>query len=141
MKEQVRLRKARRADMPAIEALIAESARALGAADYSAAQIDAALKTAWGVDSQLIDDQTYYVGEHGQRLVACGGWSHRHTLFGGDAQPDRIARELDPELESARIRAFFVHQAWSRQGLGRRLLARCENDAQRCGFRSGHREL
>lgn len=133
---QVRFRKARRSDIPAIEALIAESARALGGADYSAAQIDAALKTAWGVDSQLIDDETYYVGEHRQRLVACGGWSHRHTLFGGDAQPDRIARELDPALESARIRAFFVHPAWSRLGLGRRLLAQCEDDAERRGFRS-----
>jgi GNAT superfamily N-acetyltransferase len=135
---QVRFRKARRSDIPAIAALIAESARALGSADYSAAQIDAALKTAWGVDTQLIDDETYYVAvaEHGPHLVACGGWSHRHTLFGGDAQPDRMARELDPELESARIRAFFVHPAWSRMGLGRRLLEECESDAQARGFRS-----
>jgi len=133
---QVRFRKARRADIPAIAALIVESARALGWADYSSTQIDAALTTAWGVDTQLIDDETYYVGEHGHRILACGGWSFRHTLFGGDAQPDRVARELDPALESARIRAFFVHPAWSRLGLGRRLLALCESAAQSHGFRS-----
>jgi uncharacterized protein (DUF952 family)/GNAT superfamily N-acetyltransferase len=134
--ERVTFRTAHSSDVDAIALLIGESSRTLGGADYSAAQIEAALQTAWGVDSQLIQDQTYYVGEYGHELVACGGWSYRETLFGGDAQADRQAQELDPTVESARIRAFFVHPVWSRQGLGRKLLELCEGAALTRGFRS-----
>jgi hypothetical protein len=52
------LRPATFADLPRLERLIAASARGLAAGDYSAAQIEAALGTAWGVDSELIRDQT-----------------------------------------------------------------------------------
>jgi len=130
------MRVATLADVPVLEALIAASARGLGRADYSEAQIEAALGTAWGVDSELIRDGTYFVVEAGGEPVACGGWSARHTLFGGDRQPGRESRLLDPAREAARVRAFFVRPDWARRGLGRALLARCESEAAARGFRA-----
>ena len=124
-----RFRTAAPADIPAIEHLISLSARGLSQGDYSDEQIDAALGSALGVDSQLISDRTYYVAEAADALVACGGWSWRKTLFGSD-QGDRQPEPLDPASEAARIRAFFVHPDWARRGLGRLLLARCESEAR-----------
>jgi GNAT superfamily N-acetyltransferase len=43
---------------------------------------------------------------------------------------------LDPRTEPARIRAFFVHPAWARRGLGRQLFDRCAADAADAGFRA-----
>lgn len=121
-------------DAPALRELIAASARELQSGDYTQAQIEAALRSAYGVDSQLIADRTYFVAEAAGAPVACGGWSFRRTLFGGDAQPGRQADRLDPNHEAARIRAFFVAPGWARRGLGRALLARCEAEAQAAGF-------
>lgn len=129
------LRSATMADRPELEALIARSSRGLGAPYYSAAQIEAALQGAFGVDTQLILDGTYYVAEAGGTLVGCGGWSRRHTLFGGDAHATRDARLLDPGVDPARIRAFFVDPRWARRGIATAILARCEADAFREGFR------
>jgi GNAT superfamily N-acetyltransferase len=128
------LRRATRADVPALEALIARSARTLGAADYGPGQIEGALRGAFGVDTQLIDDGTYFVAEEDGRLVACGGWSRRRTLFGGDARPDRDDGLLDPAVDAARVRAFFVDPDHARRGLGRAILERCETEARVAGF-------
>ena len=122
------------ADSAQIQELIGRSIRALGAADYSAEQIEGALKGAFGLDSQLVADGTYFVVESGGRLVGCGGWSHRRTLFGGDARADRDAGALDPKVDAAKIRAFFVDPAAARQGIGTALLERCESEARRRGF-------
>jgi GNAT superfamily N-acetyltransferase len=130
------LRKAVLEDRPALERLIAESARGLSRPDYTDAQIEAALGTAFGVDSELIRDGTYFVAEAGGELVGCGGWSRRRTLFGGDAQPGRRSELLDPQRDAARIRAFFVHPNWARRGVGRAILERCEAEARAQGFRS-----
>lgn len=129
-----RMRVATVADLEALTALIALSARTLSAADYSPAQIDGALRGAFGVDTQLIRDQTYFAIERSAELVACGGWSYRRTLFGGDARVDRDAAELDPVHEAAKIRAFFIHPQHARRGLGAALLARCEHEALARGF-------
>src|SRR5262249_48335788 len=132
-------RRATFADTPALERLIAESARGLASDDYSAAQIEAALGTAWGVDSELIADGTYFVVEAGgekAEIVGCGGWSKRATLFGGDGQAGRRSDLLDPARDAARIRAFFVHPRWARRGIGRALIERCESEARAHGFRS-----
>ena len=123
-------------DVPAIESLIALSARGLSQDDYPEAQIEAALGTALGVDSQLIRDGTYFVAEAEGTLVACGGWSWRKTLFGSDIEVRRQPESLDPARDAARIRAFFVHPGWARQGLGRAMLELCEREAGRRGFRS-----
>jgi len=128
------LRLATFADAPALRELIAASARGLQQHDYTPAQIEAALRSAFGVDSQLITDATYFVAEAAGAPVACGGWSFRRTLFGGDDQPDRQADRLDPAREAARIRAFFVHPAWARRGLGSAILHRCESEARAAGF-------
>jgi GNAT superfamily N-acetyltransferase len=121
-------------DVPTLERLIADSARGLAAGDYSGAQIEAALGTAWGVDSELIRDGTYFVVEADGEAIACGGWSRRATLFGADAQPGRESALLDPRRDAARVRAFFVHPDWARRGIGRLLLAHCEAAALAHGF-------
>lgn len=121
-------------DVPILRETIAESARGLRGEDYTAEQIEAALLGAFGVDSELIGDRTYFVVEAAGVIVACGGWSRRRTLFGGDARPGRESAVLDPATESARIRAFFVRPAWARRGIGRLLLEHCEREARAAGF-------
>jgi GNAT superfamily N-acetyltransferase len=129
------LRTATHGDRAALQTLIARSARALGARDYRPEQIEAALQGAFGVDSQLIDDGTYFVAEtRDGELIGCGGWSRRRTLFGGDSHAERNAAELDPHTDAARIRAFFVDPGHARQGIGRALLERCESEARARGF-------
>jgi GNAT superfamily N-acetyltransferase len=130
------LRVATMDDVPVLTWLIAESARELGLQDYSSEQIEAALAGAFGVDSDLIRDGTYFVAEADGDIVACGGWSRRKTLFGGDAQPGRVSELLDPAVDAAKVRAFFVRPDWARRGIGRALLARCEAEARAAGFRS-----
>jgi N-acetylglutamate synthase-like GNAT family acetyltransferase len=130
------LRKAKLDDRPALEKLIAESARGLSRPHYTDAQVDAAIGSAFGVDSELIRDGTYFVAEAGGRIVGCGGWSRRATLFGSDAQPGRKSDLLDPSRDSARIRAFFVHPDWARRGIGRAILEKCESEARAHGFQS-----
>jgi GNAT superfamily N-acetyltransferase len=131
-----RFRRAALDDAPQIERLVELATRRLSNADYSEDQIEAALGTALGVDSQLLRDGTYFVAEVGSSLVACGGWSSRKTLFGSDGGGGREPELLDPARDGARIRAFFVHPDWARQGLGRRLLELCEAEARASGFRS-----
>jgi len=75
-----RLRKATDADAAAIGALIARSIRQLGAADYTPAQIEGALQGAFGVDTSLIRDQTYFVVTAGSCLPAGAGASAAHSL-------------------------------------------------------------
>jgi GNAT superfamily N-acetyltransferase len=129
-----RLRQAILADQAELEALIARSARTLGARDYTSRQIEGALRGAFGVDTQLIADGTYFVAESSGRIVGCGGWSRRRTLFGSNAGVGRDDSELDPRTEPARIRAFFVDPGCARQGIGRALLERCEAEARAHGF-------
>lgn len=62
--------------------------------------------------------------------------SFRGTLFGGDARAGRVAAKLDPAVDAARIRAFFVDPGWARRGVGRMLLQLCEDAARAHGFRS-----
>jgi GNAT superfamily N-acetyltransferase len=128
------LRKAALQDRDALETLIARSVRRLGAQDYTAEQIEGALRGAFGVDTQLIQDGTYFVVESEGRIVGCGGWSHRRTLFGGDSHTERSAAELDPCVEPGKIRAFFVAPEHARKGIGTMILNHCEDDARSLGF-------
>ena len=130
------LRKAKPEDIPAIEQLIADSSRGLSNEDYSKEQIEGALQGAWGVDTELINDSTYFVAEIDSVIVACGGWGRRQTLFGGDKQAGRQSELLDPAKDSARIRAFFVHPDWARKGIAKMILQKCEEEARAFGFRS-----
>lgn len=134
-KEPYRLRCATLAEEPELRALIARSIRALGASDYTPAQIEAALQGAFGVDTALIRDGTYFAAvDAAQRILGCGGWSRRRTLFGGDARAERDDSWLDPRTDAAKIRAFFVDPEHARRGIGRALLERCEAEARNAGF-------
>jgi GNAT superfamily N-acetyltransferase len=134
--DQLSLRKATVADIPALTALIARSARGLSSEDYRSSQIEGALRGAFGVDSQLLDDETYFVVEDDGKIVGCGGWSFRATLFGGDARAGRDASTLDPATKPAKIRAFFVDPDHARRGIGSLLLDHCENAARARGYAS-----
>lgn len=129
------LRKATKDDREAIKHLIAESARRLSREHYDDAQIEAAIASVFGVDTDLIEDGTYFVAEIDEALVGCGGWSRRKTLFGGDQYSSRDAGYLDPESEPAKIRAFFIHPDHARKGIARAILSRCEDEARAHGFR------
>jgi len=153
MKIRIRLAEAR--DIPSLRELIEVSVRGLQAGDYSAAQLESALRTVYGVDTQLIADGTYFAAEEtdasgaqspggkslggktwgGALLVGCGGWSRRKTLFGGDQFAGREDSLLDPARDAAKIRAFFVHPAWARRGIGGMILEACETAAGAAGFR------
>jgi GNAT superfamily N-acetyltransferase len=128
------LRAAVRADIPQIEALIARSARGLSAADYRSSQIEGALRGAFGVDTQLLADGTYFIAAERGAIVGCGGWSFRSTLFGGDARAGRDSSVLDPRTQAAKIRAFFVDPGHARRGIGSLLLEHCEQQALGRGF-------
>jgi GNAT superfamily N-acetyltransferase len=130
------IRKATLNDRPAISALINASARHLSRADYSAEQIEGAIATVFGVDTNLIIDETYFVAVSAGELIGCGGWSRRRTLFGGDQYSSRDASELDPKTEAAKIRAFFVHPEHARKGIARAILEICEAAARASGFQA-----
>ncbi len=120
-------------DIPTLRALIDASVRGLQAHDYSAAEIERALATVYGVDTQLIADGTYWVAEE-DGIVGCGGWSQRATLFGGDQYAKREDSLLDPRKDAAKIRAFFVHPDHARRGIGTKILDACESAAREAGF-------
>src|SRR6266481_4324318 len=131
------LRLARDADIPALHALIEASVRGLQRNDYTLAQIDGALGTVLGLDTQLVADGTYFVAEAraacARVLVGCGGWSKRKTLFGSDHAPVREPNFLNPAVDAAKIRAFFIHPDWARRGLGSKTLDACESAARAAG--------
>jgi GNAT superfamily N-acetyltransferase len=130
------VRAALAADIPAMEALIQRSGIALSIGFYTGEQARAITKHVFGVDTQLVVDRTYFLIEQQGRLVACGGWSKRSTLFGADHTKQGVDALLDPATEPARIRAFFVEPSAARQGLGRLLLQHCTDAAANAGFRA-----
>lgn len=115
--------------------LIRLSGHKLSEGFYTAAQIAALNEYVFGVDTTLVSDRTYFVVYAEQRLVACGGWSKRRTLYGGDQRRIGAPELLNPEYEAARIRAFFVHPDFARRGIGMTLLRHCEAEARQHGFK------
>ena len=126
-------------DVPVLQDLIRQSVLGLQAADYTPEQLELALERVFGVDTQLVEDGTYFIAEvHvGEKVIlaGCGGWSKRKTLYGSDHCAGREDALLDPQREAAKIRAFFVHPAWARRGVGTRILEVCEAAAEEAGFR------
>lgn len=129
------LRTATTADVPAIRALIDASVRGLSTGIYTEAEIDESLVSVFGVDSQLLEDSTYFVIECDGEIAAAGGWSKRSTLYGGDQVKQGVDPLLDPAVDAARIRAFYVAPQWARRGFARRLYNACEAAALVSGFR------
>jgi GNAT superfamily N-acetyltransferase len=134
LKERFQLRVATGADVRALHELIALSVRGLMTKEYSPAQLEAALGTWLGVDTQLVEDGTYFVVEADNVMVGCGGWSKRKTPYGSDHRPGREDALLDPKMEAAKIRAFFVHPDWARRGIGSMIMEECEREATLAGF-------
>lgn len=134
-REHFSIRIAKEYDIAVLRDLIDASVRGLQTADYTPAQIDAALRKVFGVDSQLIADGTYLIAETANgTVVGCGGWSKRKTLYGGDVWIAREDSLLDPTKDAAKIRAFFVHPNWARRGIGTLILEACEQAALAAGF-------
>ena len=124
------------ADVPALQTLIASSARKLSAGFYTTEQIEAAVAYVFGVDTQLIADGTYYIIDGPSAPAAAGGWSARRTLYGGDQRKSGSDPRLDPATEPARIRAFFVHPDHARRGYARQLYIASARAAWAAGFRA-----
>ena len=91
-------------------------------------------RTIMGLDTQLIEDGTYFIVEIKGQLAGCGGWSRRATLYGGDQTPGRNAALLDPSRDPANVRAMYTHPAYTRQGIGRLVLSQCETAARNESF-------
>jgi GNAT superfamily N-acetyltransferase len=126
-------RLARRSDLDALRALMDAAIGELQKPFLDEAQI-ASSRMIMGLDTQLIDDGTYYVVEAAGELAGCGGWSRRATLYGGDHSPTRSDMLLDPARDSARIRAMYTHPRHTRKGVGRLILTLCEETAKAEGF-------
>lgn len=132
---ELSLRLATGDDVNELESLIGVSVRSLGRGYYTPGQIESGLKYVFGPDTRLIADGTYYViTSAAGDMTAAGGWSRRRTLYGGDQMKGLEDPLLDPTVEPAKIRAFFVHPGWARRGLARRLFERCCEDAAAAGF-------
>jgi len=138
MTDEFLIRIATFGDIPALRQLIELSVRELSKNDYSREEMDGALHNVLGLDTQLIQDATYFVAALAadpEVIAGCGGWSYRKTLCGSDDAPNREMASLDPATDAAKIRAIFVHPAWARRGLGTLILRHCEDAAMQAGFR------
>ncbi|KAN0101714.1 Acyl-CoA N-acyltransferase [Hyaloscypha variabilis] len=148
-------------DIPALTTLINTSVRTLHAPFYTQAEIEGSLASVYGVDTTLVKDGNYFVvtatlslprvghldpqrslevediqEETKERIVACGGWSFRSTLYGGDQLSSRNDNDLmNPETDAAKIRALFVHPDYTRMGIGGLVVDRCEEEARKRGFK------
>ena len=123
------------ADMPALTRLMNRAIADLLPEFLSPAEVEASFAV-MGLDTQLIEDGTYFVIESGSEIAGCGGWSRRATLFGGNHTKGRDARLLDPTTEAARVRAMYTSPDFTRRGIGRMVLALCEDAARREGFKT-----
>ena len=151
-------------DIPTLTTLISVSVRTLHALFYTQAEIEGSLSSVYGVDTTLVKDGNYFVvtvpvhpdsgnqqnyqnnteaktnasgiEETEERIIACGGWSFRSTLYGGDQFSSRDDDNLmNPETDAAKIRAMFVHPDFTRMGIGGLIMVRCEEEAMKKGFK------
>jgi GNAT superfamily N-acetyltransferase len=121
-------------DVPSLTVLMDAAIAELQRDFLDTAQI-ASSRAIMGIDTQLIDDGTYFVVESDGDLAGCGGWSRRATLYGGNQTPGRDSKLLDPSVDPARVRAMYTSPAFARRGVGRLILSLCEAAAASEGFR------
>lgn len=131
----MKLRAARRDDLEALRSLVEAAISELQRPFLTEHQINSS-RAIMGIDTQLIDDGTYFVVEIDGHAIGCGGWSRRATLYGGDQSPGRSAALLDPARDPAHVRAMYTHPDHTRKGVGRLILAHCEAAARAEGFTS-----
>ena len=120
-------------DVPALTVLMGAAIAGLQRGFLDDDQISSS-RAIMGIDTQLIDDRTYFVVEAEAEIAGCGGWSRRATLYGGNQTPGRDSNLLDPTVDPARVRAMYTHPAYARQGVGRLILSLCEAAAASEGF-------
>lgn len=132
--EAFSLRLATPDDIPELQILMEAAIRVLLRRHLPEDEVAASFSV-MGLDTQLIDDTTYYVVEANRRLAGCGGWSRRATLFGGNHTAGRSEALLDPARDAARVRAMYTHPDFARKGVGRMILSCCELAAAKEGFR------
>ena len=133
----IEVRKATMSDIGSIKKLIRDSVRGLSRDEYSPRQIKLSIESVFGVDVELITDETYFVAQSNGVIVGCGGWSKRRTLYGASSYTEsRNSALLDPAAEAAKIRAFFIHPSHARKGIGTVILDLCESEAVNLGFKS-----
>src|SRR5258708_8194427 len=133
MQANIHLRLAVPEDVPVLRELIDASVRGLQTQDYTPAQIEGALKTVFGVDSQLIADGTYIVAEaeptaiertgakNAQSewmIVGCGGLCKSNTLYGRDYWAGGGEALRGPLCEAAKSRSFLLPPVWARYRVG-----------------------
>ena len=126
-------RTARLEDIPALQMVMDAAITELQRDFLDAPQIESS-RAIMGIDTQLVEDGTYFVVESDGEIAGCGGWSRRATLYGSDHTPGRSPRLLDPAGEPARVRAMYTHPAHARRGVGRLILSLCEAAAAAEGF-------
>lgn len=131
--QKLTYRLAQRDDLEALKALMDEAISKNQKAFLDESQITSS-RAIMGLDTQLIDDGTYFIVEADGQLAGCGGWSHRATMYGGDQTPGRSATLLDPTKDAARIRAMYTHPNQTRKGIGRLIISLCEEAAKAEGF-------
>jgi GNAT superfamily N-acetyltransferase len=130
---EFRSRLAVSADVPVLTALMDAAISELQRSFLDETQIESS-RAVMGIDTQLIDDGTYFVVESGDDVAGCGGWSRRATLYGSDHSAGRDSRLLDPLVDPARVRAMYTSPAYARRGVGRLILRLCEEAAAAEGF-------
>jgi GNAT superfamily N-acetyltransferase len=131
--EKLTYRLAHRDDLDALKSLMDAAISELQKPFLDESQITSS-RAIMGLDTQLIDDGTYFIAEWDGQLAGCGGWSRRATLYGGDQTSGRSAALLDPRKDAARIRAMYTHPDHTRKGVGRLIITLCEEAARSEGF-------
>ena len=121
-------------DIPAIEAVQQSAISRLQIGYLTPEQIEAS-RSGMGLDTQLIDDRTYFCVFENDQLIGCGGWSYRDTRYGGNHSAGRNNSNLDPACDKARIRAMYTHPNHAGRGVGRRIMDASEAAAIEAGFR------
>jgi GNAT superfamily N-acetyltransferase len=127
------LRLATRDDMTEMSALMGAAIEQLMPAFLTPDQVAGSHET-MGIDTQLIDDGTYFVVEEAGQIVGCGGWSRRTTLYGGNHSAGRDDTPLNPATDAARVRAMYTHPDHARRGIGRMIIDAAEAAARAEGF-------
>ncbi|MEV4347392.1 GNAT family N-acetyltransferase [Actinoplanes sp. NPDC049596] len=120
-------------DLEALRPLIA-AAISVNQKEFLTPEQVASSNAIMGLDTQLIDDKTYFVVLEDGEIAGCGGWSRRATLYGGDHSAGRDAGLLDPAKDPAKVRAMYTHPDHTRRGVGRLILSLCEQAAAAEGF-------
>lgn len=137
--EKITIRLAEESDLEVIEALMKRSMHVLGQGHYSEEQVKSCCRYVCVPELQLIKDRTFFVAiKNDGSIVGCGGWSFRNTLYAGPKKdPLKENPTLDPQKDSARIRAMFIDPQESGKGIGSLIMAESENAAKKYGFKRG----